>query len=161
MSDTGPKQLYFDDLTVGRVFHTTAVEVTVEEIVSFAGRYDPQPFHTDPVAAEKTVFGGLVASGWMTAALTMRLMMTGEFHFGSGVVGLGVDSLQWPRPVRPGDRLTASVEVMGTRTSKSRPAHGIVKIRTTTTNQENAVVQVMVSNVLAPRRPPAAGGNPP
>jgi acyl dehydratase len=152
MSETAPAQLFFEDLVVGRVFHTASVDVTAEEITTFAARYDPQPFHTDPIAAKQTVFGGLVASGWMTAALTMRLMMTGEFHFGSGVVGLGVDTLQWPRPVRPGDRLTASVEVMSTRTSQSRPAHGIVKIRTTTTNQDKAVVQVMVSNVLAPRR---------
>lgn len=153
MSTAGATQLFFEDLAPGRVFRTTSVDVTAEEITTFAARYDPQPFHLDPVAARSTVFGGLVASGWLTAALTMRLMMTGEFSFGGGVVGLGVETLQWPRPVRPGDRLTVAVEIVAMRSSESKATHGIVKIRTTTTNQEQVVVQVMVSNVLVPRRP--------
>ena len=155
--------MYYEDLTIGRVYRTGSVDVTAGEITTFAARYDPQIFHLDPIAAARTVFGGLVASGWLTASLTMRLMMTGEFKFGGGVVGLGVESLQWPRPVRPGDRLTVAVEVTAMRTSASKPDHGIVKIRTTTTNQDQQVVQAMISNVLVPRRatpggPPKAGG---
>lgn len=145
--------IFFEDLTVGRTYRTDSVEVTAAEIASFAERYDPQPMHLDPVAARQSVFGGLVASGWMTAALTMRLMVLGEFHLGTGVVGLGVDTLQWPRPVRAGDRLTATVEVIAVRPSTSKPRFGLAKIRTTTANQNGEPVQVMVSNVLLPRRP--------
>lgn len=152
MSLPSRPQLFFEDLAVGRSYRTDAVDVTAEEVRSFASRYDPQPFHVDDIAAKESVFGGLIASGWMTAALTMRLMVTGEFGFGAGAVGLGVDSLQWPRPVRPGDTLTATVEVLAARGSKSQPAHGIVKMRTTTANQRGETVQVMVSNVLVPRR---------
>lgn len=150
MSDASA--LFYEDLAVGRVFRTASVDVTAEEITSFAARYDPQPFHLDPEAARQTVFGGLVASGWMTAGLTMRLMVDGEFKFGRGVVGLGVETLQWPRPVRPGDRLTAAVEIAALRASESKPQFGVAKIRTTTTNQRGETVQVMVSNVLVPRR---------
>jgi acyl dehydratase len=145
-------QIHFEDLVVGRVYRTASIAVTAEEIATFAARYDPQPFHLDPAAGERSVFGGVVASGWLTAALTMRLMVQGEFHFGSGVVGLGVDTLQWPRPVRAGETLTASVEVTALRTSESKPGFGVAKLRTTTTNQRSEVVQVMVSNVLVPRR---------
>jgi acyl dehydratase len=128
------------------------VEVTAEEITSFAARYDPQVFHLDPEAAGQSVFGGLVASGWLTASLTMRLMVTSEFKFGRGVVGLGVDSLRWPAPVRPGDQLTAAVEIVAMRVSESKPKFGVVRIRTTTTNQHGTVVQTLVSNVLVERR---------
>ena len=151
-------QLFFEDLAVGRTYETGSVAVTEDEVTSFAGRYDPQPFHTDAEAAKASVFGGLIASGWMTAALTMRLMVTGEFGFGSGAIGLGVESLQWPRPVRPGDTLTATVDVLAARTSRSQPAHGIVKMRTTTHNQQGETVQVMVSHVLVPRRGSGAAG---
>jgi acyl dehydratase len=144
--------MFYEDLTVGRVFVTASIEVTADEISRFASRYDPQPFHLDPIAAGQSVFGGLVASGWMTAALTMRLMVKSEFDFGSGVVGLGVDSLRWPRPVRAGDRLTAAIEVMATRASESKPGFGVVKLKTVTTNQRGEVVQTQVSNVLVPRR---------
>jgi acyl dehydratase len=145
-------RMYYEDLATGRTFRTASIDVTAEEVASFAARYDPQPFHLDPEAAKQSVFGGLVASGWMTAALTMRLMVKSEFDFGSGVVGLGVDSLRWPRPVRPGDRLTAEIEVMAMRTSESKPGFGVVKLKTTTHNQHGEVVQVQVSNVLVPRR---------
>ena len=144
--------LHFEDLAAGRTFHCGSVDVTEAEIVSFATRYDPQPFHLDPMAAKQSVFGGLVASGWLTAALTMRLMVTGGLDFGSGVVGLGVDTLQWPKPVRAGDRLTATIEVTALRASASKPDFGIAKIRTTTTNQHGETVQVMGSNIMVRRR---------
>lgn len=149
---SGTTAMFYDDLAVGRVFRTDTIDVTAEEITTFAARYDPQPFHLDPEAAKQTVFGGLVASGWMTAALTMRLMVNGEFKFGRGVVGLGVETLQWPRPVRPGDRIGAAVEIVAMRVSESKPQFGVAKIRTTTTNQHGETVQVMVSNILVPRR---------
>src|SRR5438045_3703306 len=121
MSDVPSALLYYDDLAVGRSYRGGSVDVTAEEITDFGARYDPQPFHLDASAAEKSVFGGLVASGWLTASLTMRLMMTGEFTFVGGAVGLGVESLQWPEPVRPGDRLSAVIEVEAMRTSNTKP----------------------------------------
>jgi len=159
MNSAERARLFFEDFAVGRVFQTAAVEVTAEEVRAFAARYDPQPFHLDEAAARASVFGGLVASGWMTAGLTMRLMVTGEFGFGSGAIGLGVETLQWPRPVRPGDRLSASVEVLAARDSKSQRRHGIVKLRTTTLNQHGEPVQVMVSNVMVPRRDDGASAS--
>ena len=152
MPDDVSRIIHYEDLAAGRVYRSGAVAVTAEEITSFAARYDPQPFHLDPAAGERSVFGGLVASGWLTAALTMRLMVTSEFQLGGGAIGLGVDSLRWPQPVRPGDTLTATVEIMGLRTSDSKPQFGIVKIRTTTANQRGETVQVMVSNILIRRR---------
>lgn len=152
MSEAPRPQLFFEDLAVGAIYRTSSVAVTAEEIATFAARYDPQPFHLDAAAAKTSVFGGLVASGWMTAALTMRLMVTGDFGFGNGAIGLGIETLQWPRPVRPGDTLSASVEVLAARASASQPEHGVVKLRTTTLNQQGETVQVLVSNVLVPRR---------
>ncbi len=153
MSADSRPQMFYEDLAVGGIYRSAAIDVTEQEAIAFAARYDPQPFHTDAAAAQQSVFGGLVTSGWLTAALTMRLMVTSEFSFGSGVVGLGVDSLRWPRSVRPGDRLTATVEVTAMRVSGSKPDFGVVKIRTTTANQQGETVQVMVSNVLVRRRP--------
>ena len=152
MPESPTAAVFYDDLAVGRVFSSGFVDVTEEESVTFARRYDPQPFHVDPVAAEKSVFGGLVASGWLTAALTMRLMVTSEFSFRRGVIGMGVESLRWPTPVRPGDRLTATVEILALRPSKSKPQFGIAQVRTTTRNQRGETVQIVVSNVLVPRR---------
>ena len=153
---TTPSPQYFEDLAVGRRYQGGEEEVTAEESLAFARRYDPQPFHVDPEAAAASVFGGIVASGWLTAALTMRLMVQGEFNFGPGVIGLGVDSLQWPAPVRPGDRLRVTLEVMALRASASRPDFGVVKLRTVTANQRGEPVQVMVSNALVRRRPGVA-----
>jgi len=158
MIDPSVGQVFYEDLAIGRTCRSAPIAVTLEEITTFAQRYDPQPFHLDPGAGAQSVFGGLVASGWLTASLTMRLMVLSEFRFGSGVIGLGVESLRWPQPVRPGDTLTAMVEVVAMRASVSQPAHGVVKIRTTTTNERAEVVQAMISNVLVRRRP---GATPP
>jgi len=146
-----PQPLHYEDLAVGRTYRTGAIEVTADDIRDFAARYDPQPFHLDAAAGERSVFGALVASGWLTAALTMRLMVTGEFTFGAGAIGLGVESLRWPAPVRAGDRLSATIEVLAMRLSESRPNFGVVKLQTKTTNQQGDVVQTMVSNVLVVR----------
>jgi acyl dehydratase len=154
MAENAPPPLFFEDLTVGHVYRSGTLSVTAEEVTTFAARYDPQPFHLDADAATTSVFGGLVASGWLTASLTMRLMVMSDLKLGSGVIGLGVDSLRWPQPVRPGDTLCATVEVLAARGSESKPAFGVVKIRTTTTNQRDEVVQLMVSNVMVRRRGP-------
>lgn len=141
---------------VGRSHMCGQITVAEAEALAFAARYDPQPFHLEAEAGKRSVFGGLAASGWLTAALTMRLMVTGGFELGDGAVGLGVDSLQWPKPVFPGDTLSVSVEAVALRASASRPTFGVAKFRTTTTNQHGEIVQVMTSNVLVPRTPAAS-----
>lgn len=149
-------ELYYEDLAVGRVLRTGEVEVNREEMLAFASRYDPQRFHLEEEAGVNSVFGGMSASGWFTAALTMRLMTLGEFRFGAGgAVGLGIDELRWPRPVHVGDRLTATTEVAAMRVSASKPAHGVVKFITTTRNQRGEVVLTKAAQVLVPRRPEA------
>jgi len=154
MSNAPASPLYYEDLEVGRLFRTGSIEVTAEEITTFAARYDPQPFHLDVTAGtEHRVFGGLVASGWLTAGLAMRLMILSDFKLGGGAVGLGIDSLRWPRPVRPGDRLSSVIEIKGKRLSESKPGYGIMRIDTTTTNQNGEVVLTKSAHVLVPLRP--------
>ncbi len=153
--EPGAAPLYYEDLTVGRVFRTPTIEVTESEIVTFASRYDPQPFHTDPAAGDASVFGGLAASGWLTGALTMRLINLGEAKLAGGLIGLGVEAMNWPRPVHPGDVLTAVTTVMEMRPSASRPTYGVVKFTTTTTNQKGKTVMVMTAHQLVLRRSPA------
>jgi acyl dehydratase len=125
--------------------------VTAREITDFAAQFDPQPFHLDNAAARGTLFGGLVASGWHTAALTMRLLVDG-FPVAGGIVGLGVDELRWPAPLRAPDVLHAEIEVLEARPSRSRPDSGLVKLRVTTRRQDGQAVQVTVPNLIVPRR---------
>jgi acyl dehydratase len=122
--------------------------------VEFATRFDPQPFHTDPEAARGTMFGGLAASGWHTAAITMRLLVESDVRPAGGWIGAGCDELRWPRPVRPGDELRTESQVLEMRPLKSRPDQGLVKMRTATLNQKNEEVQIMVANLLVRRRLP-------
>ena len=143
--------LYFEDFAVGQKFPSATRRVEAQEIVEFAAKYDPQPFHLDPEAAKASLFGGLAASGWHTMALTMRLLVDGGAPIAGGIIGAGLDELRWPRPVRPGDTLRTESEVMELRPSRSRP-EGFVKMRTTTVNQNGEPVQVMVANLLVPRR---------
>jgi acyl dehydratase len=124
-----------------------------ERIVSFAKEFDPQPFHLDPEAAKKTAFAGLAASGWHTAAVTMRLLAEGELKPKGGIFGTGFEEFRWTKPVRPGDELTVTAEVLEVRPSRSRPDQGLLKIRTTTLNQDGEPVQVLVGTLLVPRRP--------
>ncbi|HXC14140.1 MAG TPA: MaoC family dehydratase [Stellaceae bacterium] len=151
-------KLFFEDFAAGQVFGSGRMPVEADRIKSFAAEFDPQPFHLDDAAARETIFRGLAASGWHTAAMTMRLLVESEFEPAGGIIGGGFDELRWPRPVRPGDELRVESEVLETRPSKSRPAHGLVKVRTTTLNQHNEPVQVFVANLLVPRRSPAAAG---
>jgi acyl dehydratase len=129
------------------------LRIEEERIKSFAAEFDPQPFHLDPVAAQHTIFRGLAASGWHTAAVTMRLLVGSELRPAGGVVGAGFDELRWTRPVRPGDELRIESEVLEVRPSKSRPDLGLIKVRTTTLNQNGEAVQVAVGNLLVPHRP--------
>lgn len=131
---------YFEDLILEKAYGSDEILITEEDIVEFAIKYDPQPFHTDPDAARQSVFGELVASGWHTAALTMRLRVTGELRLAGGWVGLGVEYLKWPKPVRPGDRLRAEMTVIEKRESKSNPRRGIIRVRTQTFNQHGELV---------------------
>jgi acyl dehydratase len=147
---------YFEDFAAGQIYQTGKIRVDKEHIVAFATQFDPQPYHLDDEAARQSVFGGLAASGWHTAAVTMRLMVDGEFKPADGILGVGFDDLSWPRPVRPGDELHARSEVLEVRPSKSRPDRGMIRVRTTTLNQNDQTVQVFTGNLLVPRRPPPA-----
>lgn len=144
---------YFEDLQVGDTYRTGSVTVTEAEIIAFARQYDPQPFHTDPAAAPHSVFGRLVASGWHTAALTMRLMVQGDLQLAGGSVGLGVEKIEWPRPVLPGDTLHVVSEVVEKRPSRSKPDRGLVRVRSTTFNQRDEPVETMTSLQLVLCRP--------
>src|SRR3989442_8365909 len=144
---------YLDDLVPGQRFGGSArLRIEEERIKTFSSEFDPQPFHLDEDAASASIFRGLAASGWHTAAVTMRLLVQSEFKPAGGIVGAGFDELRWPLPVRPGDELHVEVEVLEVRPSKSRPEQGLVKVRTTTLNQHDEVVQVSVGNLVVPRR---------
>ena len=151
---------YLEDYAVGQTFGSGRLRVDAAAIREFAAAYDPQPFHLDEIAARDTLFKGLAASGWHTAALTMRLLVNQGAPLAGGIIGAGTDELRWPRPVRPGDRLHLESEVMELRPSKSRPQLGLVKMRTTTLNQNNEPVQIFVANLIVPRRSPAASSSP-
>lgn len=144
---------YLDDFAVGQTFGSGTLRVDADQIKSFAAAFDPQPFHLDDAAARDTVFRGLAASGWHTAALTMRLLVESELRPAGGILGAGFDEFRWPRPVRPGDELHLESEILEVRPSKSRPEQGLVKVRTTTFNQDGEPVQVLVANLLVLRRP--------
>ena len=144
---------YLEDFAVGQTFGSGRVRVDAERIKSFAAEFDPQPFHLDEDAAHGTIFGGLAASGWHTAALSMRLLVESELRPIGGIVGAGFDEFRWPRPVRPGDELRLESEVLEVRPSKSRPKQGLIKVKTTTLNQDGEAVQVLIANLVVPRRP--------
>jgi acyl dehydratase len=144
------KQRYFDDLKAGDKFQSEAFEVPGAAIIEFAHKFDPQSFHLDPVTAERTMFKGLIASGWHTAAITMRLFVR-TLNFVEGAIGLGVDELRWPNPVRPGDLLRVETEIVEVRPSQSKPNHGVVRLRNVTKNQRDEIVQTMLAAALVPR----------
>ncbi|HEX3505919.1 MAG TPA: MaoC family dehydratase [Xanthobacteraceae bacterium] len=146
---------YLEDFAAGQTFKSGRVVVDKEKIFDFAGQFDPQPFHLDEQAALKSPFKGLAASGWHTAAITMRLLIDGEFKPAGGILGVGFEELSWPRAVRPGDELHAVSEILEVRPSKSRPDRGLIKVRTTTFNQNGEAVMVYTGNLLVPRRVPA------
>jgi acyl dehydratase len=146
------EKLYFEDMTSGRRFVSEETEVTADEIKEYARRYDPQPFHMDEAAAADSLFKGLAASGWHTAGITMRLVVQ-SVPVAGGVIGAGMDEVSWPRPTRPGDVLHTETEILSARGSGTRPGQGWVKMRTTTLNQHGQPVQIIVPNIVVPRRP--------
>jgi acyl dehydratase len=145
---------YLEDYAVGQIYASGRLRVDKDQIVAFAKQFDPQPYHLDEEAARHSVFNGLAASGWHTAALTMRLMVDGEFRPAGGILGVGFDELSWPRPVRPGDELHAKSEILEVRSSKSRPDRGMIRVRTTTFNHSDEIVQIFTGNLIVPRRSP-------
>ena len=145
--------VYFEDFVPGRVFELGTIEVSAGEIVGFATRYDPQPFHIDPEAAEQSPFGGLIASGWHTCALYMRLLYDGLLHDSSSQGSPGMDELRWLAPVRPGDRLTATSVVEEASPSSTKPNRGTVILRSEMVNQDGVVVLQMRGRGLYGRRP--------
>lgn len=147
--------IYMEDLRVGQVFTAGPVTVTEEEIIAFAEQYDPQDFHTDPEKARDSAFGELVASGWHTAALSMRLILEATPQMKGGMIGRSAEKLNWPRPVRPGDRLSLEIEILELRLSGNKPERGVMRTRNTTLNQEGKPVMTMETIVFVPRRPGA------
>jgi acyl dehydratase len=144
---------YFEDFAPGQVYGgARRARVEPERIKSFASEFDPQPFHLNEDAARASLFQGLAASGWHTAALTMRLLVDSDLKPAGGIIGAGFDELRWPLPVRPGDELRVESEILEVRPLKSRADRGVVKVRTTTLNQRGEAVQVSVGNLFVPRR---------
>ena len=146
------RERYLEDFAVGQTFGSGRARIDEARIKAFASEFDPQPFHLDEEAARTSIFQGLAASGWHTAALTMRLLVESELRPAGGLIGAGFDEFRWPRPVRPGDELRVESEVLEVRPSKSRPSQGLVKVRMTTLNQNDEAVQILIANIVVPRR---------
>jgi len=151
------RRLYLEDLRVGQRFASGTLAVDADQIVAFATAFDPQPFHLDDAAARDSLFGGLAASGWHTAALTMRLQLAGGLPIAGGIIGAGGE-IAWPRPTRPGDVLRVESEVLEIRPSRSRPDRGMVTVRSETRNQRGEVVQVLTAKLVVPRHATAKDG---
>jgi len=145
------KERSFDDLKIGDRFKSEPLDVTEKEVIEFAHKFDPQMFHLNRKEAEGTLFKGLVASGWHTAAMTMRLFVQ-TLNFAEGAIGLGVDELRWPTAVQPGDVLAVETEILDLRPSRSKPGYGIIRLRNVTTNQHGEIVQTMLANAMVSRR---------
>jgi acyl dehydratase len=145
-------ELYLEDFAVGQRYRSGRVTLDLERLKSFAAEFDPQPFHLDEEAAAKSLFRGLAASGWHTAALTMTLLAGSELRPAGGIIGAGAEELRWPRPTRPGDVLGCVSEVLETRPSVKRPEQGLVKLRVTTSNAADEAVFVLVINIIVPAR---------
>ncbi|TCD15179.1 MaoC family dehydratase [Oricola cellulosilytica] len=146
-------QLYLDDLFVGQIFESGAHQVEEERLKSFAAEFDPQSFHLDEMAARDTMFGGLVASGWHTAAITMRLLVE-SVPLARGMIGSGGE-IEWTKPVRPGDTLRVRSEILEIVPSRSRPNQARVTLKSITLNGGGEPVQVFTSRLIAYRLQPA------
>ena len=144
---------YLEDFAAGQVYRSNRLQVDRGQILAFASQFDPQPYHLDEELARKSVFKGLAATGWHTAAVTMRLLVESDFQPADGILGVGLEELSWPRPVRPGDELRVESEVLEVRPSKVRSDRGVIRVRTTTFNQNGQPVQIFTGNLLVPRRP--------
>jgi acyl dehydratase len=142
---------YLEDFAVGQTFSSGRLRIDKERIFAFAAEFDPQPFHLDEAAARHSIFDGLCASGWHTLAVTMRLLLESELKPAGGIIGAGLDECRWPRPVRPDDELRVECQVLEVRPSKSRSEQGLIKLRTTTLNQDGEAVLVYVANLVVLR----------
>lgn len=146
------KGLYLEELQVGQKFVSGTYQIDEAQIKAFAREYDPQPFHLDEAAAKQTVFAGLAASGWHTAAIAMRLLVTGGLPLANGIIGTGGD-LAWPKPTRPGDVLQVESEILEIVPSRSKPNQAIVKVKSVTLNQSGEAVHMFTSKVVVFKRP--------
>jgi acyl dehydratase len=149
------ERLYLDDFHVGQRFTSATHGIDAAQIKAFAREFDPQPFHLDEEAAKSTMFGELIASGWHTAAITMRLQVESGLPIAGGIIGIGGE-MNWPRPTRPGDVLRVVSEVKEVTPSRSRPDRGVVRVRSETRNQRDEVVQILDAKLFVPRRTAAA-----
>lgn len=152
LAHPSPLLLYLDDISVGDTFRSKDQAIDEAAIKAFATQFDPQPFHLDDNAARHTLFGGLAASGWHTAAITMRLMVTGGLPLAGGIVGAGGE-ISWPKPTRPGDVLHVESSVLAVTPSRSKPDRGIVTVQSDTLNQDGELVQRLVSKLMVSRKP--------
>ncbi len=144
------QEMYFEDFHPGQTFNSErSYRVTAKEIIAFGEQYDPQPFHIDEAAGKNSFFSGLAASGWLTAAIVMRLRVE-SIKVAGGMIGAGVEEIRWTKPVRPEDKLRTQAEVLNVRRSASRPDYGIIRSRTTVFNQRDEIVMRSVVNFLAP-----------
>jgi acyl dehydratase len=143
--------MYLEDFEVGQTYRSSRLRVDADEIKQFAAEFDPQPFHLNEEAARATIFKGLAASGWHTAALTMKLLVQSDFKPAGGMVGLGFEG-RWPKPVRPGDELHVEAVVVDVRPSASNPTRGLMVVRATTLNQDGEAVQLSTFTLLVPAR---------
>jgi acyl dehydratase len=148
-----PKPIYLEDLSVGQRFTSSLYRMDEDRIKAFAAEFDPQPFHLDEAAAERSLFHGLAASGWHTAAVTMRLLVTGGLPLANGIIGLGGE-IVWSKPTRPGDMLRVESEILEILPSRSKPNQGVVRIRSITINQNGDQVQMFTAKVLVFTRTP-------
>ncbi|HLI13705.1 MAG TPA: MaoC family dehydratase [Alphaproteobacteria bacterium] len=149
-------RFYLEDLRVGQRFASGTHALDEAQIKAFAAQFDPQPFHLDDVAARGSLFGGLAASGWHLAALTMRLLADGGLPLAGGIIGAGGE-IAWPKPTRPGDILRVESEILEIRPSRSRPDRGMVTVRSETRNQHGELLQSLVSKLVVPRRRESKG----
>ena len=148
---------FLEDFEIGESWISKTVEMTEEDIIAYALQNDPQPMHTDPEQAAAGRFGTVIASGWQIAALSMRLFIEGGGYGDTPVVGLGIDELRWRRPVRPGDRLTVTREVISAERSESRPEFGVIRTRVTVSNQRGETVMTLISLGQVPAREAKSG----
>ena len=158
MNEHTAPEIYWEDLPEGTVIELGTRDVSREEILEFARMYDPQPFHTDEEAAKASIFGGLIASGWHTCAMAMRLLCDGLLRRAASLGSPGVDEVRWLKPVRPGDTLEARMEVVESRASRSKPDRGMVRSRWEVRNQAGEMVMTMEGMGMYRRRP--GGANP-
>src|SRR5262249_31219582 len=143
---------YLEDFVIGQTFGSGKIRIDKERAKAFAAEFDPQPFHLDEEGARSTIFHGLAASGWHTAAVTMRLLVDSDFKPAGGILGAGFDEFRWPYPLRPGTELRVGSETLGFASPKPRPEQGLTKVRPTTLNQDGKAVQILIANLVVPRR---------